>query len=301
MMNHEIAFGGARRAGPQRGTCSPSGCGDNRAVSLSRHHGHAFAMAAPSTDMTRLPKDGGSLHPHLAIGAVLVAAGAGSRLGGCPKPLLELNGVSLIRRQLMALSGAGVDEVVVVLGHHAAAIEAAVAEAVVAESAAAEAVVAESATATSVSAASLVEFPVTLAHNPAPDDGLASSVLTGLRALAATLDAVIVALADQPLIEREDIVALIGAYQTRGRADMLVPCVAGEPGNPVMLSAALRAEWLAGDTDAAGRRWRDANPDRVAWFDTGNDHYRFDIDTPEDLERFQARTGHALRWPVGLE
>ena len=246
--------------------------------------------------MTCPSKDGGSLHPRLAIGAVLVAAGAGSRLGGRPKPLLELGGVSLIRHQLMALLGAGVDVVVVVLGHHAAAIEA-----VVAESAVAASTTVASTTVASVAAAALVEFPVTLAHNPAPDDGLASSVLTGLRALGGTLDAVIVALADQPLIQREDIVALIGAYQQRGGADMVVPRVAGEPGNPVMLSAALRVEWLAGDTEASGRRWRDAHRDRVAWFDTGNEHYRLDIDTPEDLERFQARTGHALRWPVGLE
>ena len=62
----------------------------------------------------------------MTVGAVLLAAGAGSRLGGRPKALLELGGVPLILRQLIALSGAGVDEVVVVLGHHADAIEAAV-------------------------------------------------------------------------------------------------------------------------------------------------------------------------------
>ena len=52
----------------------------------------------------------------LCVGAVLLAAGAGSRLGNKPKSLLELDGVPLIHRQLAALSGAGVDEVVVVLG-----------------------------------------------------------------------------------------------------------------------------------------------------------------------------------------
>src|SRR5262249_38729365 len=63
------------------------------------------------------------LYSRTTIGAVLLAAGAGARLGGRPKALLELGGVPLIMRQLIALSGAGIDELVVVLGHHADAIE----------------------------------------------------------------------------------------------------------------------------------------------------------------------------------
>jgi molybdenum cofactor cytidylyltransferase len=213
----------------------------------------------------------------MKTGAVLLAAGAGSRMGGRPKALLELGGVPLIARQLVALSGAGVEEVVVVLGHHAKAIEAAVRG-----------------------------FPVTLAHNPSPDDGQPSSVLVGLRALSPKLDAVVVALADQPLIEAQDIVALMGAFETRGDAAMVVPRVADagggiEPGNPVIIEAALREQWLAGDADLACRRWRDANPGRVCWFDTYNQHYRLDIDTLEDLDRFEASTGHALRWPASVE
>jgi molybdenum cofactor cytidylyltransferase len=214
-------------------------------------------------------KGGGGLYSRLVVGAVLLAAGAGSRLGGRPKSLLELGGVPLIRRQLIALSGAGVDEVVVVLGHHGDMVEAAVRE-----------------------------FPVTLAHNPAPDDGQASSVRIGLAALTGKLDAVIVALADQPMINSQDITALIGAFKKKpAEAAMVVPRVAGEPGNPVIFEAALRDEWLVGEANAACRRWRESNPQRVQWFDTDNSRYRIDIDTPEDLQRFTERTGHALQWP----
>jgi molybdenum cofactor cytidylyltransferase len=218
-----------------------------------------------------LLKGGGGLYSRLVVGAVLLAAGAGSRLGGRPKSLLELGGVPLIRRQLIALSGAGVDELVVVTGHHAELIEAAVRE-----------------------------FPLTLARNPAPDEGQASSVRVGLRALAGKIDAVIVALADQPLLNAQDITALIAAFKSRGEAAMVVPRVAGEPGNPVIFEAGLRDEWLAGDVNAACRRWREAHPQRVHWFDTDNSRYRVDIDTPEDLQRFTERTGHELRWPAAL-
>jgi molybdenum cofactor cytidylyltransferase len=216
------------------------------------------------------------LYSRTTIGAVLLAAGAGSRLGHRPKALLELGGVPLIVRQLVALSGAGVDEVVVVLGHHAAAIEAAIGA-----------------------------FPITIERNPSPDDGQPSSVRIGLRALSPRLDAVMVALADQPLIAEADIVALIGAFKQRGDASMVVPRVrtgSGEPlpGNPVIFDAALRDEWLAGDANAACRQWRDAHPERVRWFDTDNPRYRVDIDTPDDLARFTASTGHTLAWPAAL-
>jgi molybdenum cofactor cytidylyltransferase len=216
------------------------------------------------------------LYSRTTVGAVLLAAGAGSRLGGRPKALLELGGVPLVMRQLVALSGAGVDEVVVVLGHHADAVEAAVGQ-----------------------------FPISIARNPSPDDGQASSVRIGLHALSPRLDAVIVALADQPLIDAQDIVALIGAFKKRGAASMVVPRVrvdGGEalPGNPVIFDAALRDEWLAGETDAACRKWRLAHPERVHWFDTDNRRYRLDIDTSEDLERFTTLTGHTLQWPTSL-
>ena len=216
------------------------------------------------------------LYSRTTIGAVLLAAGAGARLGGRPKALLELGGVPLVLRQLIALSGAGVDEVAVVLGHHAEAIEAAVSA-----------------------------FPITLVHNPSPDDGQVSSVRLGLRALSPNLDAIIVAPADMPLIDTQDIVALIGAYKKRGDAAMVAPRVRGEdgeaePGNPVIFDAALRASWLAGDADLACRKWRTAHPEQVRWFDTDNRRYRIDIDTPDDLQRFAAETGHALRWPSSI-
>ena len=73
-----------------------------------------------------------------------------------------------------------------------------------------------------------------------------------------------------------------------------------EPGNPVIFEAALRDEWLAGDADAACRQWRKAHPERVRWLDTDNSRYKVDIDTPQDLEQFEARTGHRLIWPAAL-
>jgi molybdenum cofactor cytidylyltransferase len=222
--------------------------------------------------MGRILKGGGGLYSRLAVGAVLLAAGSGSRLGHRPKCLLELDGVPLIRRQLIALSGAGVDEVAVVLGHHAGRIEPVV-----------------------------QAFPVTLVHNADPDAGQVSSQRLGLAALSGRLDAVIVALADQPLLGADDITALIGAFKKRPEGtEVVVPRVGGERGNPVIFSAAVREAVLAGDAGFGGRQWQQAHPQAVSFFETDNRRYRVDVDTEDDLARFTAQTGHALRWPADL-
>ena len=53
----------------------------------------------------------------LRIGAVLLAAGEGARLGGRAKGVIEIAGEALILRGLRILSAVGIDEVVVVTGH----------------------------------------------------------------------------------------------------------------------------------------------------------------------------------------
>lgn len=216
-------------------------------------------------------KGGGGLYSRLVVGAVLLAAGMAERLGGRPKALLELGGVPLIRRNLVALSGAGVDEVAVVLGHRAEAVEPAVRD-----------------------------FPVTLVHNGAYRDGQMASVRAGLHSLSGRLDAIVIALSDQPLIATADIVALISAYKKRAGGDILIPYVDGARGNPIVINAAIRDEILAGDLKFGCRQWIAGHPERVVRFETDNAHYVEDLDTPADLARFEQVYGHALRWPEHL-
>ena len=205
-------------------------------------------------------------------GAVLLAAGSGSRLGGRPKSLLELDGVPLIRRAVTALASAGVSEMVVVLGHHGPLIEAA-----------------------------LQGTGVRWIFNPQPEDGQVSSQRLGLAALRAPHEAVIVALADQPLVGAGDVRALLQAWTCRPpEAQLVYPRVDGQPGNPVIFSDAVRVEILRSEPTVGARQWREAHPGAVATFVTPNPHYRFDIDTPEDLARFQRETGRTLVWPQGL-
>lgn len=207
------------------------------------------------------------------VGAVLLAAGSASRMGFRPKCLLELDGEPLIRRQLLALSDAGVSEVVVVLGHYAERVEAAI-----------------------------QDLRAVRVRNLDPDAGQISSLRVGLKAQQDDqlhqVDAVMVLLADQPLIGSQDIQDLIAAYAQRPESIQVVqPTVDGLPGNPVIFSTRVRDEILAADSTVGCRQWQSANPNSVQRWSTPNPRYRLDMDTVEDIELLALQTGHRLQWP----
>ncbi len=213
-------------------------------------------------------KGGGGLYPRMRLGAVLLAAGEAKRMNGINKLALEMQGVPLLKRALISLSGAGVDEVAVVLGHHAEALEPLVRD-----------------------------FPVTVVRNDRYRDGQMTSVHAGLAALPGPFDAMLVCLADQPLLNAQDIQALIGAFKKRDKGIAVVPRVNGERGNPIVLDWAAREEILGGDANLGCRQFIERNPGRVASFDTANDHYVVDIDSQEDIRALEARLGLKFKIP----
>jgi len=184
-------------------------------------------------------KRGGGLYPRLHIGAVLLAAGEGRRMGGVAKPLIRLQGVPLISRKLVALSGAGVDEVVVVTGYAGDEVE-----------------------------QQVQKFPVTVVHNPSHAEGQEGSVRLGLAALSGEFDAVFVMPSDQPLIESDDLIELIGAFKKRATGHVVIPFVNGQHGNPIVLDEVAVAEILTSDTNLACRHLIDNNPELVHIHDT---------------------------------
>jgi CTP:molybdopterin cytidylyltransferase MocA len=215
-----------------------------------------------------LLKQGGGLFPRLRIGAVLLAAGEGKRMGGVAKPLIRLQGVPLISRQLVALSGAGVDEVVVVTGHARHAIE-----------------------------EQVRSFTVTLAHNDAHAEGQEGSVRVGLTALSGPFDAIFVSLSDQPLIAAGDLTELIGAFKKRPAGHVVVPVVNGQRGNPILLDAVAHESILASGMNLGCRHLIERQPELVHVHETSNTRFIADLDTLEDVSALAQRTGWRLELP----
>jgi len=216
-----------------------------------------------------LLKQGGGLYPRLRIGAVLLAAGEGRRMGGVAKPLIRLQGVPLISRQLVALSGAGVDEVVVVTGYARDAVE-----------------------------GQVQTFSVTLTHNEAHAEGQESSVRMGLDALSGPFDAIFIMPCDQPLIASGDLTELIGAFKKRPAGHVVVPVVNGQRGNPILLDEVAHAQILASGTSLGCRHLIERHPELVHAYETGNSRFITDLDTMEDVQALAERTGWRLELPA---
>lgn len=206
------------------------------------------------------------------IGVLILAAGAGRRMGGRAKCLLEVQGQSLLERLVRSVQGLGLRTPVLVLGHHAAGIQ-----------------------------AHLAHWPEHLRPrqvvNPAPEDDPASSLQQGLRALDDDVQTVMVLLADQPLINVTDIGAVLEAFERRrAGCRVLMPVVNGVPGHPVVFDALVRADLLAAPGTGL-RQWRAAHPQATQAWMSDNPHHTRDLDTPGDVDALARDTGWTCRWP----
>ena len=193
------------------------------------------------------------------VSAILLAAGESQRMGGINKLMLAVEGEPLLRHTLKTLLASRLGEVVVVLGHQAE--EARIL---------------------------LHELEVRIVVNKDYLEGQMSSVHCGLEALTRPCDGVMICLTDQPLLTAQDIDVLIDAFDRHG-GSIIVPTYQGRRGNPIVLAYAHREEILGGGRNLGCKRLIERNPDLVRTVEMDTDHMVFDLDTPEDYARLQAR------------
>ena len=185
---------------------------------------------------------------------MLLAAGEGSRFGQ-PKALVELDGQTLAERGVNTLLAGGADPIFVVTG-----------------------------------AAPVDLGGIHTVYNQHWRTGMGSSLRAALRALPPDVDAVVVALADQPLVGAEAVARLIAAYLAG--ATVAVAAYEGKPRNPVLLAREHWPEVIATATgDRGARAFLRARPDLVTLIECGDTGRPDDIDTTADLDRI---AGHLL-------
>ncbi len=217
----------------------------------------------------------------MSVVGVLLAAGAGSRFGGdgVTKVLAPFRGRPLLTWPLTALRDGGVDRVVVVLGARADEVEAG------AELGAAQVVrCAEWSEGLSVS----LRTGVQAASDRSGSAGvpIADTTRPGPTADGGA-DAVVIALADQPLLDARAVARLI-AVREPSRFDALRATYACVPGHPTLLESSMfeAVENLRGD--AGARALLDDPATRVGLIACDGLGRPDDVDTPEALARLAA-------------
>jgi molybdenum cofactor cytidylyltransferase len=187
----------------------------------------------------------------LMISGIVLAAGAGRRFGAT-KQLVPFRGRPLAQHAVDALASAGIDELVVVTGHDAERVEAAL----------------------------TLPPQGRFVRNPDHATGQSSSLAAGLHDLAADSEGAVVLLADQPGVTDAEVRALIDAFEvSRSR---IVRIVYTDGPGPTLLSREVYAEAGHLHGDIGARAIMASHPD---WVEEVVVPFPApaDIDRPEDL------------------
>ena len=122
---------------------------------------------------------------------------------------------------------------------------------------------------------------VDLVTNPHSEEGMASSIRAGLAAVSEETRAVLIALADKPLLRAETVNTLINRFHEAG-ADIFYPTYRGAQGHPVLMTRELFAELEQLEGDSGARSVLRKFAARAQAVETEDEGILLDIDTPED-------------------
>ncbi|MFQ5970925.1 MAG: NTP transferase domain-containing protein [Alphaproteobacteria bacterium] len=196
------------------------------------------------------------------IAAVVLAGGQSRRMGRTNKLLAEVDGKPMLARVVDSALMAHVDPVIVVTGHEAERVWAA-----------------------------LADRQVSFVHNPAYDRGLSTSLRTGISAVPESCDGALVALGDMPRITPGHLDRLVAAFNpAEGRA-ICVPTWQGKRGNPVLWARRFFEEMHDLSGDVGAKHLIGEYEELVAEVAMDDDAVLVDIDSPDALTELRLRDG----------
>lgn len=196
------------------------------------------------------------------VSAVLLAAGASSRMGGENKLLRRIEGVPLLRRSAETLLAANIDECVVVIPPDAAALR-----------------------------QTLEGLSVRIVEAADAALGMSASLRAGVSSVRGGAKAVLVALADMPDVTPEAINTVIKAHDAaKGRLIICPVDGAGKRGHPVLFDRRYFESLLEQSGDRGARDVLRAVPEAV--YEVRLDAaVTCDLDTPDDWRDWEKSNG----------
>ena len=198
------------------------------------------------------------------IAAVVLAAGLSSRMGS-NKLLSDLNGRALIKHTVERLQVAAIDEVIVVTGHQADEVKAA-----------------------------LAGHKLRFVHNADYAQGLSTSIKAGIAAVDG-YDAAFVCLGDMPLIEAADLNRMIAAFNADEGRSLVAPVLGRKLGNPVLWGQEHFADLMALTGDRGARSLIETRRDQIVEVAVTHDGILLDADTPEALAEIKTKLNNVLK------
>ena len=200
--------------------------------------------------------------PGSDIPILIPAAGLSSRMRGDDKLMRRIDGVSLLRRQILRACDATRGAVIVMLPP-----------------------------APHDRYSCLSGTRATAVDVPDARDGLSASLKRGLKALPQGSPAAMILLPDLPEITTGDIRKVLAPVGTDDTVSMWCATTEdGKPGHPMVLDAKLFDDFLtlSGDSGARMLRKREEEKNALQYVPLAGNRARLDLDTPEDWAAWEA-------------
>ncbi len=132
-------------------------------------------------------------------------------------------------------------------------------------------------------------LPPRCIENRDPDQGQLSSLVTGLTAVDRPgVQAIMVAIVDQPLVSVTTVAAVLEAYRIN-RAPIVRPAHGERHGHPVVFDRSLFGELRQAERSRGAKVVVRAHQGEILDVEVADDGAFLDIDTPEDYERVMGR------------
>lgn len=194
------------------------------------------------------------------VAAVVLAAGRSQRMQDRNKLLELLEGKPLVCHVVDELLQTAVRPIVVVTGHQAEQVRAA-----------------------------LADRQVVFVHNPDFAAGLSSSLRMGLGQLDSSIDGALICLGDMPRVRAKHIEALLGAFEPEDGREVVLPTFGGRRGNPVLWAARFFPAMRELSGDVGARDLLNRYSASICPVPMADDGITLDVDTPAALRALTQR------------
>ena len=189
------------------------------------------------------------------ISAILLAAGQSKRMNGENKLTKKIQGIPLIKHSVKNILSSSVDELIVVLGYQKKIIE------------------------------KLIEKneKIKTVFNENFENGIASSIKTGLNHFSEKTEAFFICLGDMPLVNYNIYNQLI---KSKDNKKIIVPIYKGQQGNPVLFDKSMKEKIMSISGDAGAKKILELNKDKILNLEINDQNITKGFDTQDNFNSF---------------
>ena len=186
------------------------------------------------------------------ISAILLAAGQSKRMDGENKLTKKIQGIPLIKHSVKNILASSVDELIVVLGYQKEIVEKLIGK----------------------------NEKMKIVFNKNFENGMASSIKTGLNHFSEKTEAFFICLGDMPLVNHNIYNQLI---KSKNNKEIIVPTYKGQQGNPVLFDKSMKEKIRNISGDSGAKKILELNKDKILNLEINDQSITKGFDTQDNF------------------